>query len=32
MSVIPVTQEAEMGGSWFKASQGKKLARFYFKE
>jgi hypothetical protein len=24
-TVIPSTQKAEMGGSWFKASQGKKV-------
>jgi hypothetical protein len=32
MSVIPVMPEAEMGGSWFETSPGKKLARSYLKK
>jgi hypothetical protein len=31
MSLIPATQEAEIGRSWFKAKLGKKLLRHYLK-
>jgi isocitrate dehydrogenase kinase/phosphatase len=32
MSVIPATQETEIGESWFKANLGKKLARPHLKK